>query len=305
VTFTNAVPSRPGWVGQWAFPEDKPGDGSIGVEYMAVDEDYLKTLGLTLVAGHNFELSRPSEISDGLVVNETCVQKMGWGTPENALGKKIDSPSKHPAGTVIGVVKDYHEFGLQEHIYPMTMDYNPQRSRYFAVRFQTTGVANLVSSIETLWKKNYPGYDFNYFFLDENFARQYQAEQKLAKMFEVFSVVTIVIAVIGLIGLVSFMIIAKTKEIGVRKILGADVSSIVQLLSKEFLLLVILANAIAGPLAWYLMNRWLEKFAYRVELTVDVFVFTALAAIVITAIAVSFQTIKAALMNPVSSLRNE
>lgn len=305
VTFTNAVPSRPGWVGQWAFPADRPNDGSIGVEYMAVDEDYLKTLGLTMVAGRNFELDRPSEIEDGLIVNETCVQKMGWSTPENALGKKIDSPSKQPAGTVIGVVKDYHEFGLQEHIYPMAMDYSPQNSRYFAVRFKTTGIPSLIGNLERLWKKNYPGHEFNYFFLDENFARQYEAEKKLAKMFETFSVVTIVIAIIGLIGLVSFMIVSKTKEIGVRKILGANVASIVQLLSREFLVLVLLANVVACPVAWYLMKAWLEKFAYRIEVTIDVFVLTAIAAIVITAVAVSFQTIKAGLMNPVNSLRNE
>ncbi|MBI1769297.1 MAG: ABC transporter permease [Bacteroidetes bacterium] len=305
VTFTNAVPGRPGWVGQWAFPEDKPNDGSIGVEYMTVDEDYLKTLGLTLIAGRNFELDRLSEIADGLVVNETCVQKMGWGNPENALGKKIDSPSKHPAGTVIGVVKDYHEFGLQRHIYPMTMDYNPKRSRYFAIRFETKGTANLLTNIETLWKKHYNGYDFKYFFLDKNFAHQYQAEQRLSKMFQAFSVITIVIAIVGLIGLVSFMIVAKTKEIGVRKILGANVLSIAHLLSKEFLLLVLIANVIACPMAWYLTSQWLEKFAYRVTIGPMIFIATIITGLLITLVAVSFQTIKAALMNPVKSLRSE
>ncbi|GHM98887.1 ABC transporter permease [Cytophagales bacterium WSM2-2] len=305
VSFANAVPSRPGWVGQWAFPEDKPDGGSISVEYMAVDEAYLKTLGVTLVAGRNFDLNRPAEIKDGLIINETCVQKMGWGTPENAIGKRIDSPSKHPAGEVIGVVKDYHEFGLQQEIYPMTMDYNPKRGRYEAIRFKTTGVKDLMTSIETLWKKYYPNNEFKYFFLDENFARQYQTEQRMAKVFEVFSIVTVVIAVIGLIGLVSFMVIAKTKEIGIRKVLGADVLSITRLLSREFLALVLLANIIAIPLAWYLADRWLESFAYRTTVGPQIFVITIVAGLVITLVAVSSQTIKAALMNPVKSLRNE
>lgn len=305
VTFTNAVPSKPGWVGQWAFPEDGGTVHSIGVEYMTVDEDYVKTLGLNIIAGRNFELSVPSEIADGLVINETCVEKMGWGTPENAIGKKIDSPSKHPAGTVIGVVKDYHEFGLQQHIYPMTMDYNPQRSRYFAIRFATSGTTDFLTNLETLWKKYYSGYDFKYFFLDENFARQYQVEQRLAKMFVVFSIVTIIIAVVGLVGLVSFMMVSKTKEIGVRKILGANVFSITRLLSREFLGLVLLANFIACPLAWYISNEWLQKFAYRITIGPKIFVATILAGFIITLIVVSVQTIKAAVANPVDSLRSE
>ncbi|HLZ15911.1 MAG TPA: ABC transporter permease, partial [Cyclobacteriaceae bacterium] len=118
VTFTNAVPGKPGWVGQWAHAEEKSADETIGVEYMAIDEDYLGTLDLTLVAGHNFDISRPGELEDGLIINEKAVQQMGWETPEKALGKRIASPSNHPAGKVIGVVKDYHEFGLQRQIYP-------------------------------------------------------------------------------------------------------------------------------------------------------------------------------------------
>ncbi|MBS1681474.1 MAG: ABC transporter permease [Bacteroidetes bacterium] len=305
VTFTNAVPGRPGWVGQWAFPADRPNEGSIGTEYMAIDEDYINTLGLKIIAGRNFELERPSDIDDGLIINEMCAQKMGWGTAEKAIGRKIDSPSKHPAGTVIGVVKDYHEFGLQKKIYPMAMDYNPSRARYYAIRFHTTGTANLLTNLEKLWKKNYSGYDLNYFFLDQNFAKQYQAEQKLAKVFTAFSVVTIIIAVIGLVGLVSFMITSKTKEIGVRKILGANVLSIAQLLSKEFLGLVLLANIIACPLAWYATHQWLDTFAYRTTVGIGVFVATLLVALLITIVAISFQTIKAALTNPVESLRNE
>ena len=304
VSFTNAVPGRPGWVGQWAFAEERSEEETITTEYMAIDDDYMKTLGLTLVAGRNFDVNRKSDIEDALLINELTAEKLGW-TPESAIGKRIDSPSKHPAGEVIGVVKDYHEFGLQQEIFPMAMDYNPGRARYFAIRFKTTGTADLVADLEKLWKKYYDGYEFKYFFLDENFAKQYQAEQRLAKVFSVFSVVAIVIAMIGLIGLVSFMVVSRTKEIGIRKILGADMLIITRLLSKEFLILVILANVIACPVAWYLSSQWLKEFAYRMTLSPMLFVWTFLIAIGLTFITVSYHTLKAAKADPVKSLRYE
>jgi putative ABC transport system permease protein len=305
VTFTNAVPGRTGWMGQWAHAADRPDDGSISMEYMTIDEDYLKTLGLTLVAGRNFELNRPSEIEDGLIINETAVDKLGWGTPEDAIGKKIDSPSKHPAGTVIGIVKDYHEEGLQELIYPMAMDYNPSRSRYYAIKFKTTGTADLIKEMETLWKKHHDGFEFKYFFLDENFAKQYRSEERLANLFTAFSAITVVIAMMGLVGLISFMVNTRTKEIGIRKVLGASVANITQLLSKDFLKLVFIAIVIATPLAWYLMKSWLDKFAYRTDTNFWMYAAAGTITLGIAMFTVSFQSIKAALTNPTDSLRSE
>ncbi len=186
----------------------------------------------------------------------------------------------------------------------MAMDFNPSRSRYFAIRFKTTGTADLISNVEKLWKKH-SDHDFKYFFLDENFARQYQAEQRLATVFTVFSLITIIIATIGLVGLVSFMVVTRTKEIGIRKILGADVLSITRLLSKEFIMLIFLANLIAFPIAWYLAGKWLEDFAYRMTLDPMLFVWTFVIAIFTTILTVSYQTLKAAMANPVKSLRYE
>lgn len=305
VTFANAVPGKPGWVGQWAHAAEKSADETIGVEYMAVDEDYISTLGLTLLAGHNFDLDRPAELEDGLIINEKTVQQMGWETPEKAIGKKIASPSNHPGGTVIGVVKNYHEFGLQKEIYPMTMDFNPMYAHFFAIKFKPTNAGDLVKNLEAIWKKHFDGYDFQYFFLDENFERQYQAEQRLSTVFAVFATMTIVIAIIGLVGLVSFMIVSKTKEIGIRKVLGANVASVAGMLSKEFLLLIVVANVIACPLSWYVADQWLQKFAYRTTVGPDIFFVTILAGILITLAVVSAQTVKAALANPVHSLRAE
>lgn len=305
VSYTNSLPGNPGWSGQVAYPEGKSGDEAISVEYMAVDEDYLSTLGLQLIAGDGFNKNHPADLSEGLILNETAVADFGWTTPEEAINKQITSPSGSPEGRVIGVVKNYHQFGLQQKIGPMVMDYAPEHSYLYAIRYKAADTQNLIASIQTLWKKSFPGYDFNYFFLDQDFEKQYQAEQRLANVFSIFAGVTIIIAAIGLIGLVSFMVVSKTKEIGVRKVLGAGVFSITKLLSKEFIVLVIVANVLAIPIAWYFANDWLQKFAYRTTLNPMLFVWTALIAIGITVLAVSYQTIRAAMADPVKSLRYE
>jgi putative ABC transport system permease protein len=305
VSFTNSLPGNPGWQGQVAYPEGRSGDYAISVEYMAIDENYVNTLGLSFVAGHGFDKQREAELNEGLILNETAVKKFGWASPQEAIGKKITSPSQHPAGEVIGVLKDYHQLGLQQNVGPMTMDYNSQYAYLYAVRFKGENAQALVESISKLWKKRFSGYDFNYFFLDQDFEKQYQAETRLANVFAVFAVITIIIAMIGLVGLVSFMVASRTKEIGIRKVLGAEVMSISSLLSKEFLTLVIVANLIAFPLAWYFADKWLQNFANRMEVRPMIFISTLLIAVGITLVTISFQTIKAAMTDPVKSLRYE
>jgi putative ABC transport system permease protein len=305
VTYTNAIPGHQGWAGQVAYPEGKTGDDAISVEYMAIDEKYIDVLGLQLIAGRGFDLQREKDLNDGLILNEQAVADFGWASPEEAIGKRITSPSGSPAGEVIGVVKDYHQLGLQQKIGPMTMDYAPQNSYLYAIKYKAADTQQLISSLNDLWTKTFPGYDFDYFFLDQDFENQYQAETKLANVFAAFASITMVIAMIGLLGLVSFMVVARTKEIGVRKILGADVFSITRLLSKEFLLLVLIANAIAFPLTWYLASEWLKTFAFRMTINPLLFVGTMTLALSITLVVVSLQTIKAALTDPVKSLRYE
>jgi putative ABC transport system permease protein len=178
-------------------------------------------------------------------------------------------------------------------------------SYLYAVRYKASNTQELITSINSLWQKTFPGYDFNYFFLDQDFERQYQAEQRLATVFGLFSIVTIGIAVIGLLGLVSFMVAARTKEIGVRKVLGADVLSITTLLSKEFVLLVIISNCIAFPVAWYFANEWLTTFANHAPLDPLLFLITMAIAITITLATISLQTVKAAMTDPIKSLRYE
>jgi putative ABC transport system permease protein len=305
VTFTNSLPGNPGWLGQVSFPEGKSGDDAISVEYMAIDDHYMQTLDLKLIAGERFDKDHAASLEKGLILNETAVSDFGWASAEEAIGKKITSPSGYPEGEVIGVVKDYHQFGLQQNIGPMVMDFNPNASYMYAIRYKAADTQQLIEAMNALWKKHFPGYDFNYFFLDQDFERQYQAEQKLVNVFGLFSAVTIAIAMIGLLGLVSFMVLSKTKEIGVRKVLGADILQITTLLSKEFILLVVIANIIAIPLAWLTAGRWLESYATRISINPLVFIIAFIVLLVITLITISFQTVKAASANPVDSLRSE
>lgn len=305
VSMTNSLPGNPGWQGQVTYPEGKTGDDAVSVEYMAVDEDFISTLGVELIAGTNFSKSHPGDLEEGLILNEAAVAAYGWLTPEEAIGKMIGPPGQSPSGKVIGVVKNYHQAGLQQKIEPMVMDYFPQRGTMYAIRYKASDTQHLIASVQTIWAKTFPGYDFNYFFLNQDFERQYQAEQRLANVFTLFAAVTIVIAAIGLIGLVSFMVAAKTKEIGVRKVLGAGVFSITRLLSKEFIILVVVANALSIPLAWYFASQWLNNFAYRTTLNPLLFVWTTLIAVLITLLAVGYQTIRAAMSDPVKALRYE
>ncbi|UII34928.1 ABC transporter permease [Fulvivirga ulvae] len=305
VTYANALPGKPGWAGQVAFPEGFPEGENVVTEYMSIDEDYISTLRLELIAGRNFSKDSKAELDEGVIINETAVKEMRWETPDKAIGKRITSPSGYPEGTVIGVVKDYHGLGLQTKISPKVMDYNPDASRYFAIYFNTGNTADMVSDIKNSWSNHFPGDNFEYFFLDQEFDRQYRAEQRLMKVLVIFAVLTIVIAGIGLLGLISFMIISKTKEIGVRKVLGAGVWNIAGMLSKEFLVLVIASNFIAIPLIWYAGNYWLEGFAYRMTLQPDIFIITFVITLGMTFITVSYKTIKAAMLDPVQTLRNE
>lgn len=306
VSLTNALPGRPGWQGQWAYPEGSAEGEQVDTEYMAIDENYIDVLGLKLLAGRNFDLERVDELENGVIINETSVKEMGWETPENAIGKTITSPSKHPEGTVIGVVKDYHGLGLQDDIWAKVMDYNSEKyGRYYAIRFETGNVSGLIATIKQNWNEQFKDYDFDYFFLDQDFDRQYKSEERLMNVFIIFAIITVVIAGIGLLGLVSFMIVSRTKEIGIRKVLGADIMSINKMLSKEFIVLVIIGNLIAMPLIWYLASDWLNNFAYHTQLTPILFISTLLITVTSAMLIVSIQTNNAARQNPVDAIRTE
>ena len=305
-SFSNALPGRPGWHGQWAYPEKISDDKPVDTEYMAIDEFYVPVLGLDLLAGRNFNPDIPSELENGLIINETCSKQMGWINPEEAIGKEIVSPSEHPAGTVIGVVKDYHGLGLQQHIWPKAMDYSSSSyGRYLAIRFEVGDMNQLLTDVGKSWKSRFPDQPFDYFFLNEDFDKQYREEEKLADVLLLLTVIIIVISGIGLFGMVSFVTLSRTKEVGIRKTFGASVGDIVFLFNREYILLVLLSNILAVPVVWYYGEEWLNSFAYHTHLKPVLFVVTFVLTLLIAFMTVSFQTLKTALQDPVRVLRYE
>ncbi|GJM35669.1 MAG: ABC transporter permease [Saprospiraceae bacterium] len=277
---------------------------STDMQLIQVDEDFLETYNIPLLAGRNISESLPSDTTGDLqsvLINEACLPVFGWQKPEEAIGKIFDGGW----GTVIGVVKDFHYTSLQTEVAPLMMFYSPRSFEYLTLKVNTTNLSETMASLEQTWKAQVTSHPFTYFFLDEDFNKQYSSETRLGRLFNAFSLIAIMIACLGLFGLAAYSITQRTKEIGIRKVLGASVSSVVGLLSKDFLKLVIVAIIIAMPLAWLFMNRWLEDFAYRINLQWWLFALAGAGALAIAFLTVSFQSIKAALANPVKSLRSE
>jgi putative ABC transport system permease protein len=245
--------------------------------------------------------------SHAAVLNEKAVELLGWDDP---IGKKINNWSQNRGDfTVIGVIKDYHYESLHQEIRPQALflsgGYYTNVESYISVRLSTENISETIGYVENTWRDFAPNKPFEYSFLDQDYNNLYINEQQTRKLFSIFSFLAIFIACLGLFGLASFIADRRTKEIGIRKVLGASVLRIVQILNKSFMKWVLLANLIAWPAAWFVMNRWLQNFAYRIDLSWWMFVLGALLALVIAFITVSFQTVKAALRNPVDSLRYE
>ena len=280
---------------------DKESRAEIQTSIYRVDEDYLKTLGMTLKEGRSFSKAFSTD-STATIINETAARELGFGT-SSPIGKTIVRSGQH-AFTVIGVVKDFHFASTRQKIAPLIMLMG-RNTGAIIVKVKATDASAIVASFRQQWDAFNPAAPFTYSFLDERFAFLYEAEQKTSQLFTVFAVISIIIACLGLFGLAAFTAEQRTKEIGVRKVLGASVTSIIGLLSRDFLKLVLVAILIASPLAWFAMNAWLQGFAYKIDIAWWVFALAGFIAIGIALLTVSFQSIKAALMNPVKSLRSE
>ncbi len=270
------------------------------------DYDFLDTLKIDLVQGRFFSKEFTTD-SHAAVLNERAVELLGW---EDPIGKRINNWSRNRGDfIVIGVIKDYHYESLHQEIRPQALflstGYYTRTESYISVRLNTANVSETISQIEDTWKTLAPQTPFQYSFLDKDYDNLYMNERQTRQLFSVFSFLAIFIACLGLFGLASFIADQKTKEIGIRKVLGASVVKLVKNLNKSFLKWVLIANLVAWPVAWFAMNRWLENFAYRIGLSWWMFVLAAVLAVVIALITVSFQTVKAALKNPIDSLRYE
>jgi len=278
-----------------------------GVDMFSADYDFVKTLGMQIVQGRDFSRDVISDTTYAVLVNEAMVKRMAW---DNPIGKKFvfqqgpGNPDieKH----VVGVVKDYHQNSLYDVIEPLMIILDDDQN-YIFVRTKEGDVRQSLTSLEKVWKEVNPNHPFEYQFLDQDFDSQYTADEKRSQIFTVFSVLTITIACLGLLGLAAFTTEQRTKEIGVRKVIGASVNSLVVLVSKEFFVLVGLGMLLAFPAAWYFTSSWLQNFAYRIELEGEwlTFIISALLALAITMITVGYHVMRSAMVNPVNSLRDE
>jgi putative ABC transport system permease protein len=279
---------------------------SLGVELFSADYNYLETLGIELVEGRNFSRNLPLDETSAIIINETMAKKWGWDHP---LGRQLTGfhlgNAQDPV--VIGVVKDFHQFSLFAKIPPTVICLNAVEPDYLSVRVDPKGKAAALAFLRATWERISPelSYAFRPVLLDEHFSQYYREEERWERLLIYTSSAALFLSGLGALGLTSLSVARRTKEIGIRKVLGASVPGIVMLLSKEFTCLVLAANLIAWPVAWYAMSRWLENFAYRIELGPGVFVLGGVLALLIAWLTVSFQAIRAARANPVEALRYE
>lgn len=266
------------------------------------DADYLPTYGLQLLAGRNIA---PGDTIREYLINETLLHKLGMQNPEQALGKRLQHYLSAVPLPIVGVVKDFHQKSLRDEIAPCVIASRADWYVQAGIRLSSGNPTQTLERIRQAWQQLYPDEVFEYEFLDEQVARFYETESLVNRLINVFTGIAILICCLGLYGLVSIAVVQRTKEIGIRKVLGASVLNLASLLSTDFLKLVLIAILIASPVAWYTMNQWLQGFAYKVTIPWWVFVASGLLAVIIALLTVSYQSIKAALMNPVTSLRSE
>jgi len=282
--------------------DNRPNPEPYNINCKRGDDQYLSTFNLTLVAGRNFFLN---DSTLEYIVNETLVRKLNLSSPQDVIGKKVSIEKGRPQGTIVGVVKDFYNYSLKQEIAPICITPNYRTYDICAVRLNMARAGSLLPSFEKLWNETYPEYNYSYQFMDDSIAEFYETEATLLTLIEVFAGIAIFIGCLGLYGMVSFMAVQKTKEIGVRKVLGAGIPDILWIFGREFLRLLILAFLVAAPVGGWFMHNWLQDFVYRIPLNAQIFLLALLSTIVIATLTIGYRTLRSALANPVKSLRTE
>lgn len=303
VTQSSSVPGS-GAQGAYTNLENKSGDmQAANMDLYSIDYTFLKQYQIPLLAGRLFSRDYATDSTEALIVNEAAVKNFGYASPTQIIGKKFDQWGRK--GRIIGVVKNFHSASLREAITAATFRINPHECQQISIKVKAAQLPSTLATLKTVWERAVPDRPFDYFFIDQSFNDKYKGEEQFGRLFIYFASIAIFIACLGLIGLTSYATFQRTKEIGVRKVLGASSFQITALLSREFIKLVLIAILIASPLAWYVMNRWLEDFHYRAALPWWTFPTAGILALGIAILTVSSLTLKAATANPVKSLKTE
>lgn len=290
------------------LPEGFSENESQIMQQYFVDQDYFETMGIKIVDGRNFSPEYKTDASESVIINETAARKFGWDKP---VGKTIRVPGDLNAEsqitwqprTVVGVINDYHMESLRQVIHPHIIYFT--NAPLLSIKTSGANAPAVLEQLKTLWREVDPGFPLDYNYLEETFDSQYQGEERLSDAFTSFTVFAILIACLGLFGMASYSTERRTKEIGIRKVMGASIPGVVSLLSREFLKLVLFANLIAWPVIYYFMSKWLQNFAYRINISFWNFIIPGILAAFIALLTVSYQSIKAALSDPVDALKYE
>jgi len=280
---------------------DQAYPGEVALYYLGIDYDFIPSYELKLVAGRNFSKDFPTDLK-AAILNETAARMLGFESPQKAINEKI---VRGDTLTIIGVVQDYHSEALSKSINPQLIILRPDTRNAYSIKIESANISSTIAAVQTTWNKYFPNDPFNYYFLDDSFNAQYEADRQFEKVFGFFAFLAIIIACFGLLGLSAYNVLQRTKEIGIRKVLGASVQNVLYILSKDFIQLVLLAFLLAVPVTWWIMHHWLQDYAYRININWWVFIIAGFISIVIALITISFQAIKAAVANPVKSLRTE
>src|SRR6266498_827634 len=302
VSFSFASPSsQGGWRSDFKYNHsNKSTDFNANLKW--ADPDYFKTYNLQFVAGRPYY---PSDTVREFVVNETLLRKLGTSNPQDAIGKEINFWNDTKVAKIVGVVRDFNSYSLRRPMAPVVLSTWKDVYQTIGIKIKPGAEKTVLSYVEKLWTSQFPDYAYDYKFLDQTIENFYKQENELSQLYKVFAGIAIFISCLGLYGLVSFMAAQRTKEVGIRKVLGASARNIIYLLSKEFTVLIIIAFVISAPIAWYVMHKWLQNYTYRIPLSASIFLLAVISSVIIAWITVGHRAIKAAMANPVKSLRTE
>ncbi|MEM9297298.1 MAG: ABC transporter permease [Bacteroidota bacterium] len=276
-------------------------ESNITVYNVGIDTEYIPIFDLKLLAGRNFSKDFTND-DERVILNESLAKALEYKAPEDAIGQKVRLGGD--TVEIAGVLADYHQMSLKSEVAPLVFRLTTFNS-FYSFKIETNNYQELLAEIQKPWDEFFPGNPVDYFFLDSFFSKQYESDEQFGTVFRSFSLLALFVSGLGLFGLASFLTLMRTKEIGIRKVLGSSVSSIVVLLSKDFLVLVVIANIIAWPLSWYVMDRWLSTFAYRIDISPLIFLISGFGVLIIAFLSVGFQTLKAALISPALTLKHE